>query len=84
MDQGGLAMSAWHSTDPENRPNPARRTLLTGGAVGLAAVAGATLGGAQPAAAQTTQNVTQILPSGDTTGATDRKNINSGRVGRRT
>lgn len=66
------------STRPENEPRPARRALLTGGAVGLAAVAGATLGGAQPASAQTaTQDPVQIAASGDRSGAADRKKINT-------
>lgn len=71
-------MSTQKSAKPENQPHPARRALLTGGAVGLAAVAGTTLGRAQPASALTsTQGVTQVIPSGDTSGATDRTNINN-------
>ena len=66
------------SAKPENQPHPARRALLTGGAVSLAAVAGTTLGLARPASAQTSpQDVTQIVPSGDTSGATDRISINN-------
>jgi hypothetical protein len=45
------------------RPSRARRALLTGGALSLAAVAGGTLYGAQPASA-TTENVTELEPSG--------------------
>ena len=37
----------------EHRPSTTRRSLITGGAVGLAAVAGAALGEATPASAQT-------------------------------
>ena len=51
-------------TEPESRPNPVRRTLLTGGAVGLAAMAGAALGGAQPASAGTGP-VNWLTPTGD-------------------
>ncbi|HET9896482.1 MAG TPA: glycosyl hydrolase family 28-related protein [Streptosporangiaceae bacterium] len=54
-------MSAQKSTAAENRPRPARRALLTSGAAGLAAAAGATLGGARPARA-----VTQVLATGAT------------------
>ena len=58
------------------QPNPARRALLTGGAVGLAAVAGATLGGAQPASAQTQiQDVTWITPANPPNANTDTTNI---------
>jgi hypothetical protein len=60
--------------EPAKQPQPARRALLTGGAVGLAAVAGATLGGIQPASAAT-QNVTWITPTGDTSGNRDRTAI---------
>lgn len=54
------------SLDPDQKhPHRARRAILTGGAVGLAAVAGSTLGLAQPASAQgTTQPVVELLPSG--------------------
>jgi hypothetical protein len=54
----------------QKHPNRARRAILTGGAVGLAAVAGSTLGRVQPASAQsTTQPVVELLPSGgDDTG----------------
>src|SRR5215469_4309438 len=70
-------VSIQKSTEPPSRPRPARRALLTGGAVSVAAVAGATFAGALPASAQTySQDVTQIIPSGDTSGATDRMNIN--------
>jgi len=56
------------------QPNPARRALLTGGAAGLAAVAGATLAGAQPASAQTQiQDVTWITPAANA--VTDTTNI---------
>jgi hypothetical protein len=48
--------------------------VLTGGAVGLAAVAGTALGTAQPASAGTA-NLTEIMPSGDQTGAADTQNI---------
>lgn len=71
-------MNTQKSAQPENQPHPARRALLTGGAVSLAAVAGTTLGGPRPASAQTSpQNVTQIIPSGDTSSATDRLDINN-------
>jgi hypothetical protein len=59
-----------------NRPDRARRAVLTGGAVGLAAVAGAAFGGDQPASAQTSEPI-WVAPTGDTSGATDTKNINS-------
>jgi hypothetical protein len=51
--RGGLTVSARKDTGPQERPFPARRVLLTGGAVGLAAAAGSVLGRAQPALAQT-------------------------------
>ena len=60
-------MSIQKSTEPENQPRPARRALLTGGAVGLAAAAGATLGGVLPASAQTNrQDAAQSIPNGET------------------
>ena len=60
-------MSIQKSTEPGNRPRPGRRALLTGGAVSLAAAAGATLGGVRPASAQTyTQDAAQAIPSGET------------------
>ena len=60
----------------QKQPNRVRRALLTGGAVGLAAVAGSTLGRVQPASAQaTTQPVVELLPSGDSSGARDAANI---------
>jgi hypothetical protein len=46
------------------RPSRARRALLTGGALSLAAVAGSALGGAQPASANSTENVIALEPSG--------------------
>jgi hypothetical protein len=56
----------------------ARRSVLTGGAVGLAAVAGAAIGRPGPASAQNTTpsvtdwiNVTQTSPPADNSGATD-------------
>lgn len=58
----------------EKQPSRGRRAVLAGGAIGLAAVAGTTFGRSQPADASTT-NVTQLMPSGDTTGATDAANI---------
>lgn len=71
-------LSTHTGADPQNQPSPARRALLTGGAVGLAAIAGATLGRSQPASAQTDlQQVNQITASTDTTGETDTNNINS-------
>lgn len=49
----------------QKRPNRARRAILTGSAVGLAAMAGSTLGRAKPASAQTTtQPVVELQPSG--------------------
>jgi hypothetical protein len=68
-------VDARKNTEPAKQPSPARRTLLTGGAVGLAAVAGATLGGIQPASAAT-QDVTWITPTGDTSGQRDASAIN--------
>jgi hypothetical protein len=67
-------VSARKTTEPQDRPSTARRTLLTGGVAGLAAVAGATLGRAEPASAAT-QNVIQLLPSTDTSGGMDTANI---------
>lgn len=59
------------------RPSRARRALLTGGALGLAAVAGSTFGRTQPASAQaSTEPIVALLPSGDTSGDTDATNIN--------
>lgn len=69
-------MSTQKSTQPADQPSPARRALLTGGAVGLAALAGTTLGGAQPASAGTA-TVAQITPTDDTTGSQDTAAINS-------
>jgi hypothetical protein len=57
-------------TEPETRPIAARRTLLTGGAIGLAAAAAATLGGAQSASAGT-QSLTWITPTNDKMGNQD-------------
>jgi hypothetical protein len=71
-------MSTRKNTEPESQPSTGRRALLASGAVGLAAVAGATLGRATPASAQdTTQDVTWLMPSNDATGATDYTNISS-------
>src|SRR5215470_1600503 len=64
IGQGGLAVSAQKYVEPTNQPNPARRALLTGGAVGLAAIAGATLADAQSASAGTS-NLTYITPTGN-------------------
>jgi hypothetical protein len=56
----------------QKQPSRARRAILTGGAVTLAAAAGTTLGRAQPASAQSgLPGVATISPSGDTTGADD-------------
>jgi hypothetical protein len=75
--QGGTGLSTHTGADAQREPIPARRALLTGGAVGLAAIAGATLGRSQPASAQTDlQQVNQILPSKDKTGQTDTNAIN--------
>lgn len=57
----------------QEQVSTARRVVLTGGAVGLAALAGAALGTAQPASAQSAP--TWVTPSGDTTGNTDTANI---------
>ena len=46
-------MEARKSTDGQERPSTARRAMLTGGALGLAAVAGSALSLAQPASAAT-------------------------------
>jgi hypothetical protein len=65
------------TTAESGRPTHPRRALLTGGAVGLAAIAaGATLSGAQPARAGT-QTLSWITPTGDTTGKQDAAAINS-------
>ncbi len=71
-------MSRRKNADSQDRPNSARRTLLTGGAVGLAAAAGTTLGRAQPAAASTPPpsitdwiNVTYSPYNADPTGSSD-------------
>jgi hypothetical protein len=66
-------MSTRKNSEPESHPSTPRRALLTGGAVGLAAVAGATLGRPQAASAQTTENVTFLEPSG--VASTDTGNI---------
>jgi hypothetical protein len=59
--------------DPgQKQPSRARRAILTGSAVGLAAAAGSTLGRAQPASATTgLPGVAVISPTGDTSGAED-------------
>lgn len=60
----------------QKQPDRARRAILTGGAVGLAAVAGSTLSWSQPASAlANTQPVVALQPSGDESGATDAANI---------
>ncbi|MGH3155831.1 MAG: hypothetical protein ACRDNF_04530 [Streptosporangiaceae bacterium] len=60
-----------HVPDQEQEgPSSTRRAMLTGGAIGLAAVAGASFGGAAPADAATV-DITQITPTGDTTGVED-------------
>ena len=51
-------MSMPKNTEAENRRRPGRRALLTGGAVSLAAVAGATLGGARSASAAVASGAT--------------------------
>ena len=51
-------MNMRKNTEAENRPRAGRRALLTGGAVTLAAVAGATLGGVRPASAEVTSGET--------------------------
>lgn len=69
-------MSGRKSAQPEDQPSRPRRAVLTGGAVGLAAVAGSALGGrAQPALAQSGTasitdwiNVTQTPYYADNTG----------------
>src|SRR5262249_43234883 len=66
-----------HTSDPEQeQPSRARRTLLTGGAVGLAAVAGTTFGRVQPASAGTA-NIIEVTPTvpADPTGVADTKAI---------
>jgi Pectate lyase superfamily protein len=50
--EGSLIVGVQNAPD-EKGPSPARRAVLTGGVAGLAAVAGATLGRAQPASAVT-------------------------------
>lgn len=65
------------SDQEHTHPSTGRRAVLTGGALTLAAVAGGTLGGAQPASAQTTQPVTALLPANDPTGKKDTANINA-------
>ena len=62
------------SDQEQEQPSGARRALLTGGAVGLAAMAGATFGRVQPASAATV-TVTEITPTGDNTGVGDTKAI---------
>ena len=72
-------MSGRKSAQPEDKPSRPRRAVLTGGAVGLAAVAGSALGGrAQPALAQSGTasitdwiNVTQAPYNADNTGTND-------------
>jgi hypothetical protein len=63
-------VGAQGKTEPEDRSITARRTLLTGGAIGLAAAAAATLSGAEPASAAA-ESATWITPTGDATGAKD-------------
>ena len=69
-------MSAWQTTDSDSpdQPQKARRALLAGGAVGLAAVAGSVLGRAEPASAATnpTPDWVNVKDSGATgNGSTD-------------
>jgi hypothetical protein len=72
-------MTGRQSQDPDDKRSRPRRAVLTGGAVGLAAVAGSTLGGrAQPALAQSGTasitdwiNVTQTPYNADNTGTND-------------
>jgi hypothetical protein len=60
------------------QPSRARRAVLTGGALSLAAVAAGALGRTQSASAQaTTQDVVALMPSNDKTGATDAANISA-------
>lgn len=69
-------MSTHGNAEQETRTNPARRALLTGGVVGLAAAAGSVFGVASPASAATV-GVTWITPTGDTTGNKDAAAINA-------
>ncbi len=71
-------MSTPKITGSQDQPSTARRALLTGGVAGLAAVAGATLGGAEPASALTNPSitdwinvVTDVSPGADPTGKND-------------
>lgn len=68
-------MGEHRNTDSPDRPSTARRTLLTGGIAGLAAVAGTTFGRAQPASAATTPP-SWITPTGNKSGGPDTQNIN--------
>lgn len=73
-------VSTQKGAESANQSRPARRALLTGGAVGVAAVAGATLCGAPSAGAATSDPFVVVPPSGDTSGATDPVNINQALV----
>jgi hypothetical protein len=68
-------MNARKSPQEEAQPLRARRAVLTGGAVGLAAIAGAALSSSPPAAAQTYPPVSDWLNvlnyGADPTGGTD-------------
>jgi hypothetical protein len=71
-------MSRRKKTGSHDHPNSTRRALMTGGAVGLAAVAGSALGRVQPTSAATTTpsvtdwiNVTYPPYNADPTGAAD-------------
>jgi hypothetical protein len=70
-------VSSRSNADQQDQPSSRRRVLLTGGAAGLAAVAGSVLGGAAPASAQALgPSITDWLNvvsdfSADNSGATD-------------
>jgi hypothetical protein len=69
-------MSKQKNPETVDQPGRARRAVLTGGAVGLAAVAGAAFGVAQPASAQTSEPI-WVAPTGDKTGGEDTAAINA-------
>jgi hypothetical protein len=58
LRQEGVTVSTCKDTHSQDRPNATRRNLLTGGAVGLAAIAGSALGRPTPASAATDPSIT--------------------------
>lgn len=78
MPKKGDAVRTRKNIHSQDRPSTARRAVLTGGAVGLAAVAGSAFGRVTPAGAATNPSitdwiniVTDVSPGADPTGTTD-------------